>query len=109
MLAIYCIIRIDYLMFTIQRFCLPSHSLAKDENKLPDFREGERFSFASLALRDGQTAPLGYLTESELIEKMEKHGIGTDASISSHINNIVERNYVHIGDGRTLIPNPLGK
>ncbi|KAM3572437.1 hypothetical protein VYU27_005564 [Nannochloropsis oceanica] len=81
---------------------------SKDENKLPDFREGERFSFASLALRDGQTAPPGYLTESELIEKMEKHGIGTDASISSHINNIVERNYVHIGDGRTLIPNPLG-
>lgn len=76
---------------------------------MPDFREGERFSFASLALRDGQTAPPGYLTESELIEKMEKHGIGTDASISSHINNIVERNYVHIGDGRTLIPNPLGE
>lgn len=33
---------------------------------------------------------------------------GTDASISTHINNIVERNYVSIGDGRTLIPNPLG-
>ena len=39
---------------------------------------------------------------------MERHGIGTDASIATHINNIVERNYVHIGDGRTLIPNPLG-
>lgn len=81
----------------------------QDESKLPDFQEGDRFTFSSLGLGDSHTSPPGYLTESELIERMEKHGIGTDASISSHINNIVERNYVHVGDGRTLIPNPLGE
>ena len=40
---------------------------------------------------------------------MEKYGIGTDASMATHINNICERDYVEIrGNGRRLAPTKMG-
>jgi len=39
---------------------------------------------------------------------MEKYGIGTDASMASHIDNICKREYVEIITGRRLKPTQLG-
>ena len=39
---------------------------------------------------------------------MEKFGIGTDASMATHINNICEREYVKVTANRRLVPTELG-
>ena len=75
---------------------------------IPDLAEGQRYHISSMKIRSGSTSPPGQITESELIGVMEKHGIGTDASIPTHINNILVRNYVVLGPGRTLVPTSLG-
>mmetsp|Transcript_30854 Transcript_30854/g.60226 ORF Transcript_30854/g.60226 Transcript_30854/m.60226 type:complete len:959 (-) Transcript_30854:157-3033(-) len=72
------------------------------------FTQGESVCVTDVKLTEGKTSPPDYLTESELIAKMEKHGIGTDASIAVHINAICDRNFVQIGANRTLTPTPLG-
>jgi len=73
-----------------------------------DLVKGANLKVKNVSLDNGQTSPPGYLTESELISLMEKHGIGTDASIPVHINNIQTRNYVELASGRRLIPTALG-
>ncbi|CAI2383861.1 unnamed protein product [Moneuplotes crassus] len=40
------------------------------------------------------------LSEPELIKKMEKHRIGTDGTIPSHINIVIKRGYVTIEKGK---------
>lgn len=66
------------------------------------------FHCSQAKLVECYTQPPDYLTEAELISLMEKHGIGTDASIPVHINNICIRNYVTVAAGRKLVPTSLG-
>ncbi|XP_021888952.1 DNA topoisomerase 3-beta isoform X1 [Carica papaya] len=82
--------------------------LAVNEKNLPQFAKGEKIEVSKVELHEGNTVPPEYLSESELISLMEKNGIGTDASIPVHINNICERNYVQVQAGRKLVPTPLG-
>ena len=65
-------------------------------------------AWSNIEIKERMTTPPTYLTESELIGMMEKHGIGTDASIATHIENVQKRNYVAIATGRRLIPSKLG-
>lgn len=93
---------------TAQGFTSIMPWLAVSEKKLPEFTTGEKIKFSKVELYEGTTSPPDYLTESEVISLMEKHGIGTDASIPVHINNICERNYVQVHSGRRLVPTALG-
>lgn len=80
----------------------------KNDENAAKFSEGQTVEIHDIKLSEHQTSPPDYLTESDLISLMEKHGIGTDASIPVHINNISQRNYVTIGSGRKLMPTALG-
>ncbi|XP_024635697.1 DNA topoisomerase 3-beta isoform X3 [Medicago truncatula] len=82
--------------------------LAINDKSLPSFEEGQKIKLSKVELYEGSTTPPDFLTESELISLMEKNGIGTDASIPVHINNICERNYVQVQAGRKLSPTTLG-
>ncbi|NIG60281.1 DNA topoisomerase 3-beta-1 [Pontoporia blainvillei] len=78
------------------------------EESLPTCQRGDTFAVAEVKMLEKQTSPPDYLTEAELITLMEKHGIGTDASIPVHVNNICQRNYVVVESGRRLKPTNLG-
>ena len=90
-------------------FSAVMHWLRTPDEPIPDFQKGENLPIVSITLREGKTSPPDYLTEAELIGLMEQNGIGTDASIPTHINNICQRNYVNVSGGaRRLIPTNLG-
>lgn len=94
---------------------------------LPEFNVGEVFSLTNakeasqskvavqaaglrgtLGIKEKMTTAPKHLSEAELINLMEKNGIGTDASIATHIENIIKRNYVELVTGRKLVPSKLG-
>lgn len=100
----------------------------EEERSIPEFTKGEVIRLvskavatsakvivasgepvrATLEIKEKLTTPPTHLTESELISMMEKHGIGTDASIATHIENVQKRNYVALATGRCLLPSKLG-
>ncbi|XP_016287993.2 DNA topoisomerase 3-beta-1 isoform X3 [Monodelphis domestica] len=86
---------------------MPWQSIPPEES-LPTCQKGDTFPLSEVKMLEKQTSPPDYLTEAELITLMEKHGIGTDASIPVHINNICQRNYVTVESGRRLRPTNLG-
>merc|ERR1712190_599562 len=92
-----------------------------------EWRRGDSFKVNQLQVRELATRPPKFLQEHELIERMDEAKIGTDASMSGHVANVIDRGYVVVTDetgqplrpfrpgskrprqiGRYLVPTPLG-
>jgi len=83
-------------LIVLQRNYLDVYPYDKWESsqQLPAYQVGETFVPHEAKMTEGKTTPPGYLTEPELIALMDANGIGTDATMSEHINKIKEREYV---------------
>ena len=77
---------------------------------LPTYAVGETFRPTIFRLDESATQAPPLLSEVDLLQKMDTHGIGTDATQASHIEKVVgERGYaVKVGDNR-LRPTELGE
>ena len=88
----------------IMPWLLPKDDIMPDMTDLPS-----QLPVDSVNLVEGQTTAPDYLTEAELIGLMERNGIGTDASIPVHINNICTRNFCQVNSySRVITPTKLG-
>lgn len=74
---------------------------------VPNYNEGETFVPNAITLEQGNTTPPALLSEPALISLMDKHGIGTDATIAQHIKTIRDRGYVVVERG-LFVPTNLG-
>lgn len=63
------------------------------EATLPSFDLGDDVALVSAKMKEGRTTAPEYLTEAELISAMDKEGIGTDATIATHIGTIQKRKW----------------
>jgi DNA topoisomerase-3 len=79
----------------------------KPAKKLPYLEEGAKYDAAAqMVITDKKTEEF---TEADLIDKMDKHRIGTDASIPVHIMHILSRGYAQIKkETREIIPTNFG-
>jgi DNA topoisomerase-3 len=75
---------------------------------LPNLCIGQRLGVEKFEIFQGQTEPPSALSEEDLIDLMDKNGIGTDATMHEHIKTIQERGYCSQDSTRKFIPSHLG-
>ncbi|KAJ0623453.1 putative DNA topoisomerase transcription factor interactor and regulator CCHC(Zn) family [Helianthus annuus] len=75
---------------------------------IPNYTFGQQFTPTSLTLESGITRPPPLLSESDLLDCMDKAGIGTDATMHDHIKKLTDRFYA-IKEGSHFKPTNLGE
>lgn len=86
---------------------IQTHQRIRDK-LIPHINVGSSVLIKTCVMQEEITTAPEHLTESDLIDLMEQHGIGTDASIPVHIQNIFRRNFVQLNADRRIIPTPMG-
>jgi DNA topoisomerase I len=71
----------------------------------PDLREGDRVEVQEVAVAEHLRARPARYSQATLLEKMEKEGIGTNATRAGIISTLLDRHYVA---GESLVPTELG-
>ncbi|KAJ1648751.1 DNA topoisomerase 3-alpha [Dispira simplex] len=79
-----------------------------NDQTIPIFQEGTQFVPTSIEMSSGTTSAPLLLSEHELIQRMQKNGIGTDATIPEHIKKIQEREYAFKQRDSRFCPSTLG-
>ena len=79
-----------------------------NEYQFLELGENKKYDLLDVKCEEIQTKPRGNMTEYELIEIMDRNNIGTDSSISVHIESLSKRKYVERNDDGTLKPTDLG-
>ncbi|KAJ2158532.1 DNA topoisomerase 3-alpha [Coemansia sp. RSA 552] len=78
------------------------------ESTVPVYTQGDVFEPTTLEMRTGTTTAPRLLTEADLVDAMEKNGIGTDATHADHIKKILDREYIFKSREGFLSPSTLG-
>ena len=76
-------------------------------NIIPTFQVGEIYQPTSIKMNEEKTTAPPLLSESDLISKMHKEGIGTDATFQDHILKIQKRGYA-VEEKKLFKPTALG-
>jgi DNA topoisomerase III len=78
------------------------------QGELPPLQIGSRIAPSSLLMKEGRSAAPQPITEVELITLMDQNGIGTDATIATHISTIQQREYAKKDGNQKFLPTKLG-
>lgn len=85
---------------------------APTEIELPFLEVGDTLAVTRADLSSAMTEAPPVLSESDLLGQMEMAGIGTDASMPTHIKNLEARRYIRLAPSvegrRAFEPTPLG-
>ncbi|PKI79440.1 hypothetical protein CRG98_000187 [Punica granatum] len=76
---------------------------------IPTYLPGQQFVPTTLTLDSGVTRPPPLLSEADLLNCMDKAGIGTDATMHDHIKKLLDRFYATKDHNTRFSPTNLGE
>ncbi|WP_285834456.1 type I DNA topoisomerase [Kangiella sp. TOML190] len=79
---------------------LPMQKRSKDDEELPNVKEGERLKLQKLDPKQHFTKPPARYSEAALVKELEKRGIGRPSTYASIISTIQDRGYVKVENKR---------